>query len=781
MRERLLRLSEATLSINESLDFDTVLQGVLDSARSLTLARYGAITLVDDAGGPPDLLFSGVTAQDAQRFHEMPDGIKFLEYMNAIPGPLRVPNLSGHFRSMGLPDFQPPLAGVDGMSFLLAPILHRGERAGTFYLAAKDGGREFTLQDEETLALFASQAALAIANARRHREERRARAGLETLVDTSPVGVVVFDARNGLPVSFNREAMRIVDSLRDPGQAPMDLMRLVTIKRADGREISLEEFPMAQLLSTGETVRAEVIVLKVPDGRSVTAMINASPIRSEEGEVDSFIFTLQDMTPLEELERLRAEFLGMISHELRTPLATIKGSITALLNEPSDMDPAVASQFHRIIDQQVDHLQDLIGDLLDVARVETGTLSVEPGPASVVDMVDEAKRRFQSGRVLSNLEVDLPQGLPPVMADKRRIVQVLSNLLSNAANYSPEGSPIRVNAVSDRDFVSVSVADEGRGVPADLVPHLFQRFSRFGSAEGGGVISGSGLGLAICKGIVEAHGGRIWVESDGPGTGARFTFTIPALDREDMSAAAPLDPSSVQARRAATERVRILSVDDDPHSLNYIRDAILKAGYEPIVTGDPSDVLRLVDEERPDLILLDKILPGSDGIELMKDILEIADVPVIFLSAYGQESFVATALDLGASDYVVKPFSPTELVARIRAALRKGSASDLSEPPKPFFLGDLSIDYEGRRVSMAGLPMRLTPTEYTLLYELSRNAGRVLTHDHLLNLVWGTERIGEPRLLRDVVRRLRLKLGDDADNPAYIFTEPRIGYYMPSE
>ena len=781
LRERLLRLSEATLSINESRDLDTVLQGVLDSARSLTLARYGAMTLVDDAGGLLDIVFSGVTVQEAQRFHEMPDGVKFLEYLNAIPDPLRVPDLNGHFRAMGLPDFLPPLAGADGMSFLLTPILHRGERAGTFYLAEKDGGQEFTQEDEETLALFASQGALAISNARRHKEERRAWDSLETLINTSPVGVVVFDAKNGAPVSLNREAMRIMDNLCNPGQMLVDLLGTVTFQRADGREISLEEFPMAQLLSAGETVRAEVIVLKVPDGRSVTAMLNATPVRSEEGEVDSFIVALQDMTPLEEQERLRAEFLGMISQELRTPLATIKGSTEALLNDSPEMDAAVVNQFHRIIDQQVDHLQDLIGNLLDAARVQTGTLSVEPGPANVVDMVDEAKRRLQSGGARSNLEVDLPQGLPPVMADKRRIVQVLSNLLSNAANYSPEGSPIRVSAVSDGVFVSVSVADEGRGVPPDLLPHLFQRFSQLGSAEGRGAIGGSGLRLAICKGIVEAHGGRIWVESDGPGTGARFTFTVPVLDREGMSGAATRASSSFQADKPATERVRILLVDDDPHTLRYVRDALLKAGYEPIATGDPNDVLRLVEEERPDLILLDMILPGSDGIELMQDILDIADIPVIFLSAYGQDSFVARALDLGASDYVVKPFSPAELVARIRAALRRSAAPEQSDTQEPYSAKGLSIDYAGRRVSVAGRSVRLTPTEYLLLHELSLNAGRVLTHDHLIRVVWGRERIGEPRLLRDVVKRLRRKLGDDADKPTYIFTEPRIGYFMTGE
>ena len=154
-------------------------------------------------------------------------------------------------------------------SLLVAPILHRGAGVGTIYLTHGPDGREFTQEDEETLVLFASQAAMAIANARRHREEQRARADLETLINTSPVGVVVFDALTGAPKSFNREARRIGDSLRGSDQTIEDLLNVLTCLRADGREVSLREFPMSQLLSIGETVRAEEIVLKAPDGRSV--------------------------------------------------------------------------------------------------------------------------------------------------------------------------------------------------------------------------------------------------------------------------------------------------------------------------------------------------------------------------------------------------------------------------------------------------------------------------------------------------------------------------------
>ena len=318
LQERLSLLSEASLRINESLDFDTVLQGVLDSARSLTGAQYGVMTLHDDGGQVQDFLSSGMTSDEAGQLWDMPERWRLYEYLGSISRPLRLPDLLGHIRSAGLPEFPPPLAAGPVVSFLAAPVLRRGERVGNIYLAGKEHGEEFTLEDEKTLVMFASQAAMVVSNARRYRDERRARTDLETLIDTSPVGVVVFDARTGAPVSFNREARRIVDGLREPEQSLELLLEVLTFRREDGREVSLREFPMAELLSVDETVRAEEIVLGVPDGRSVTALLNSTPILSDEGVVESVVVTMQDMAPVQEMERLRAEFLGMVSHELRT-------------------------------------------------------------------------------------------------------------------------------------------------------------------------------------------------------------------------------------------------------------------------------------------------------------------------------------------------------------------------------------------------------------------------------------------------------------------------------
>ena len=186
----------------------------------------------------------------------------------------------------------------------------------------------------------------------------------------------------------------------------------------------------------------------------------------------------------------------------------------------------------------------------------------------------------------------------------------------------------------------------------------------------------------------------------------------------------------------------------------------------------------LIRIEKPHLVLLDMILPGTDGIKLMKRILEITDAPVIFLAGRGGDQIVAQAFEAGADDYMVKPFSPTELAARIEAVLRRHAASDRIKLREPYLLGDLRIDYAERRVTAATHPVQLTATEYKLLFELSINTGRVLTHDQLVTRVWGQEYSGDSLLLRSFVKKLRRKLCDNAASPTYIFTEPRVGYRM---
>ena len=772
--DRLSQLSEAILRINDTLDFDRVLQEVVDSATALTGATYGVITALDKSGQVEDYFTSGMTADEREALVATSGSMQFFKYLSGLPEPLRIPDFHRHARSLGLPEF----TTVPVKAFLSAPIRHQRESVGNIYLAREEDGPEFGREDQGTLVLFAAQAALVIANARRYRDEQRARVGLETLIETSPVGVAVFDARTGAPLSFNREAVRIMEVIRLPDRPPEDLLHVLTVRRFDGQIVSLGEFSLAQVLGTGETVRAEEIVLSVPDGRSVTTLVNATPMRSDDGDVESVVVTFQDMSSVEELEKLRAEFLGMVSHELQAPLTSIKGAAATLLESLNSLDAAMTMQFIRIIESQANRMRDLIFELLDVAHIETGSLSIDPAPTDVTELLEDARNSFQSGGSQISLSLDVTPDLPWVMADRRRIVQVLGNLLANAGRHSDEASPIRLKASPEDDGVAISVSDVGRGIAPERLPYLFRKFARIYGAEGQREIAGSGLGLAICKGIVEAHGGRISAESDGVGLGTRFTFTLPVAEGTGAGAGSSRPTATGRGRR---NQARILAVDDDPQTLRYVRDALSRAGYTPVVTADPDEALRIVESDRPDLVVLDLMLPGRDGIELMKSILDIAEIPVIFLSAYGRDEIIARAFDDGAVDYVVKPFSPTELVARVRGAIRRRLTTSSAEPSEPFVLRDLTIDYAERRVRVAGRAVHLTPREYEMLFELSVNAGRVVTFDAMLDRVWGIRHSGARGSVRTYVKRLRRKLGESAASPKYIFAEPRVGYRMPKD
>ena len=765
-RARIAALSAAILRTSASLDLATVLGEAVDTARALTAARYGIITTVDEAGAVREFVTSGFTPEEKRQFAEWPDGPRLFAHLRDLPGPVRLVDLPAYVRALG---FSADL--MRSHTFLGTPMRDRDVHVGHFFLAEKEGAPAFTDEDEEVLMLFASQAAAAIANARVHHDERRARADLEALVETSPVGVVVFDAQSGRAVSANREVRRIVESLRIGDRPLEELLEVLTCRFADGSEVELAEFPLVRALGGATTMRAEEIVLTVPDGRSVRALVNVTPIRTEDGEVVSVVVTLQDLAPLEELERLRAEFLGMVSHELRTPLAAIKGSVAAVRGAAPALPRAEVDQFLRIIDAQADHMQGLIGNLLDAGRIEAGTLSVEPEPTEVATLVDRARNTFLNGGARHAVQIDLPPELPPVMADRERIVQVLNNLLSNAARHSAESSSIRVEAARDGAHVAVSVADRGRGVPPEMLGQLFRKHVALTGGDAAGGIEASGLGLAICKGLVEAHGGRIRAESAGIGQGARFTFTVPVAEGEVARAKAR--PAVTRSPGEVSAKPRILVVDDDPHTLRHVRDALTKAGYAVRVTAEPGEIAGLIRAERPRLVLLDLMLPGADGIELMAEVAELSDLPVIFISGYGRDETIARAFEAGAADYIVKPFSATELSARVGAALRARAGA------APFVLGALAIDYERRRVTVEGRVVVLTATEYEILRILSVNAGRVVTFESLLRQAWDARDPTDTERVRAFVKQLRAKLGDDAARPAYIFNERGVGYRMP--
>jgi two-component system KDP operon response regulator KdpE len=227
-------------------------------------------------------------------------------------------------------------------------------------------------------------------------------------------------------------------------------------------------------------------------------------------------------------------------------------------------------------------------------------------------------------------------------------------------------------------------------------------------------------------------------------------------------------------------RPHVLIVDDELAIIKFVRANLQAEDYEVLTAMDGCQALETVEMELPDLVVLDIMLPIIDGFEICRRLREWSQIPIIMLSARGNDEDKVKCLDLGADDYITKPFSAHELMARVRAVLRRAQAVD-TVPAQPSFIGgDLEINFAARRVSFAGNEVKLTPIEYQLLQELAINAGKVLTHMHLLNKVWGPEYREERDYLHTYVRRLRRKLEPDPAEPCHLLSVAGVGYQFSS-
>jgi len=221
---------------------------------------------------------------------------------------------------------------------------------------------------------------------------------------------------------------------------------------------------------------------------------------------------------------------------------------------------------------------------------------------------------------------------------------------------------------------------------------------------------------------------------------------------------------------------RILIVDDELSILKFLRSNLEDRGYTAINATNGEEALHIIERELPDLIILDVMMPKMDGFEVCRQLREWSQIPIIMLSARGDEKDKVKCLDLGADDYIVKPFGANELLARVSAVLRRTRTAGISTTKSSITSGDLVINFAKRQVTRAGTEVKLTPTEYSLLQELAMNSGKVLTHTHLLNRVWGSEYQDEREYLHVFVRRLRSKLESDPNHPRYILNVSGVGY-----
>ncbi len=358
---------------------------------------------------------------------------------------------------------------------------------------------------------------------------------------------------------------------------------------------------------------------------------------------------------LEDANRVKDDFLAMLGHELRNPLAPITTAVQLLKlrqHKGRELD---------VIERQAAHLTHLVDDLLDISRITRGKVELQTQPCEIGEIV-RAALEMVAPLIASAEHVliqDVPSGLL-VDVDRRRMVQVISNLLSNAARYTPPRGQLTVTAFRDGAEVGVSVADTGEGIEPDLLPRVFDMFvqARQGLARSQG---GLGLGLAIVKGLVAAHGGRVSAHSAGPGRGSVFEVRLPAAE---ATVAAPVRSSSWVS---AVAPMRVLIVDDNVDSSILLSEALTALGCQTAVAHDGLRALEVADEFDPDVILLDIGLPLLDGYEVARQLhARRPDLDVIAVSGYGQAADVERSRDAGFRAHLTKPVDLTKLSALLR-------------------------------------------------------------------------------------------------------------------
>jgi DNA-binding NarL/FixJ family response regulator/signal transduction histidine kinase len=617
-------------------------------------------------------------------------------------------------------------------SMLIVPLRTGGQVLGVLVLAAAESGRVFGPADLELVEELAGHAAVAVDHARLYREAQEAqqraeeaaertrrmetvtaalaaaltpeqvahvamREGLVAVQATAGALLVLDDARTSLNLL---EAAGLADeilarwqsfslALASPLADAIRLRRPVAVPDCATLRARFPDFDralgsvcmgaMIALPLVVEDAVLGVIVLTFPAPRVFAPEAEALLLRSAEKCARALerAFRYQNEqrahAAAERATQLRDEVLGIVAHDLRNPLSAISTYASLMLDAPVT-DQRLHSSLQSIL-SSARQMDKLIGDLLDVSLLEADRLEVEVYPTQPDLLVREAVSTLEpiaAERSLA-LQCEVSDGLPPVYADRDRVLQVLSNLLGNALKFTPAGGTVTVQAKALGEEVLFLVTDTGVGIAAEHLPQLFDRFWQARHTRRGG----AGLGLAIAKGIVERHGGRLGVESR-PGVGSTFFFTLPAASlAEETGTPAPpgseADEEVIEAVSSPVRPARILLVDDHPVVRRGLREQLRRApGLE--VVGEAStgeEALRMAELARPDLVLMDLKMPGIGGIEAIRRLTrKHPQVSALALTAEAEAETLLPVLEAGGSGFVRKTAAHEDLLVAIETVLR---------------------------------------------------------------------------------------------------------------
>jgi PAS domain S-box-containing protein len=518
-RDYLLEISRA---ITSRLDLPSLLELTLKSAAELLRGHVGLIVLRDREDTMRVRATYGLPSSLLRFFQPLWAELPGLQ--SRVGTTLRRDMLA----RWHIPDLEMRLgmvAAAAGLSLSQAvalPLVIEEELLGAIYIF-RDRGGAFSASDRALLAAFADQAAIAVRNAELYQQVSEERSALSAIIDNSAEGVMILDAA-GRVQDLNRVLARITgwDADQALGRPAAEVLAL---RDRRDQPIPLPEIAPRHPQSTGERVYLEGDVVR-RSGPPLTVGVTVTPLYDEEGSLLRAILNVVDITRFRQAEEMKSTFVSVVSHELKTPVALIKGYAETLRREDADWDQDTMRESLNVIIEESDHLTHLIDGLLEASRIQAGGLKLQPTDVNMPRLAERVIDGFRTQTEKHSFRLDFAADFPPAWGDPERLHEVLSNLVSNAVKYSPQGGTVWVGGRVDGAGMTIYVADEGIGIPAEEQDRIFERFYRVESGLHRST-EGTGLGLYLVKAVVEAHGGRIWVES-APGRGSILIFTLPS-------------------------------------------------------------------------------------------------------------------------------------------------------------------------------------------------------------------------------------------------------------
>jgi PAS domain S-box-containing protein len=550
---------------------------------------------------------------------------------------------------------------IDIKALIACPLVKKGKLVAV--LAVHQSAPRNWNVNEVTLVEEVAQRSWAhIERVRMTEVMRRSEAHLSSLFKQNGAGIAEADLR-GVLVQVNDRFCQILERTREE----LIGKNLGELIHPDDVAENLALF--MKNVEDGESFEIDSRFL-LPDGRCVWASKAVAPIRIDESEpIQSMVAVVRDITDRKRAEeellkadRRKDDFLAMLAHELRNPLAPIRAA--AELMEMMQLDEARLRQTSKVIARQVRHMTGLVDDLLDVSRVTRGLVTVEKTQQDLKSIVSNAVEQVRPliEKHHHHLSMDLAREPAHVAGDQKRLVQVLTNLLNNAAKYTPEGGNIHLKMEVEDEWVILSVRDDGIGIGEDLQPHVFDLFSqakRSSDRSQGGL----GVGLALVKSLVELHEGSVTCSSEGLHKGSEFKVTLPRLLKQDKSQDRRKNNQDVPM---SEKQLRVLVVDDNADAAQMLAMFLEASGHQVLIEHESQKALQRAAKEAPDVCVLDIGLPDMDGNELARRLRsqrETAHSLLIAVTGYGQEQDRENTRAAGFKHHFVKPIDSAKLAS----------------------------------------------------------------------------------------------------------------------